>query len=99
MTLTSTPVDYGTWAEIRRHSDIKGKYAHPHVVTAGLLRVGYPSVDNMLDVPLQPPSKVFEHGRTTGEDNVLRTTSQRKLHNAFHQRTLYSPLLTSIGLV
>lgn len=42
------------------------------MVAAGLLRVGYPSINDVLDVSLQPSSKVLEHGGTTGEDNVLR---------------------------
>ena len=44
---------------------------HSHVTTAGSLAVGDTSVDDMLDISLQSPSKVLEHGRSSGKYDVL----------------------------
>lgn len=72
MTLTSTPVDCGLICHQKAFKLLRER-AHPHVVAACLFRVGYPSIDDVLDVSLQPPSKVLEHGGTTRKDDVLGT--------------------------
>ncbi len=42
-----------------------------HVASTSTLTISDPSIDNMLDIPLKPLSKVFEHGRSTREHDVL----------------------------
>jgi hypothetical protein len=41
------------------------------VTTTGSLAISDTSVDNVLDITLQPPSKVFEHGGSSRENDVL----------------------------
>lgn len=51
------------------------------MVATRLLRVCYSSVDNMLDVPLQSPSKVLEHGGSPREYDVLFQESNQTQSN------------------
>ena len=58
---------------------------HPHVATAGSLAVGNTSIDDVLDITLQPPSKVLEHGGSSGKYDVLSKTQPIDLSAEYYK--------------
>ena len=54
---------------------VEGRRTDLHQVAAARLAAGNTTVHDGLDIPLQPLAKVFEHGGTARQDNVLVQTS------------------------
>jgi hypothetical protein len=75
MTLTSTPEDYARRSLSQKVNRVWRKAAYTDQTPACGLTLNDSTVNELLQVSLQPLSKVVEHGRPAGEDNVLQTRS------------------------
>lgn len=69
--------------------------AYLQLAAAELLTDLQPGVHRSLQVPLQAPAKVPEHGGTSGQNHVLQDKQRMKQHRLFGSSGIYGCLLGS----